>query len=87
MAVLIIPYAIAILFTIGMFRASCAMDILVDLLQAVVGLIGIPAEVVPMAILRPLTGPGSVGIILNMTNQFKESSRSAAEFVSVAIPQ
>ena len=52
-AVMIIPYVIAILFAIGMFRASGAMDFLTDLLRPVVGLIGIPAEVIPMGIVRP----------------------------------
>ncbi|MCY3595164.1 MAG: spore maturation protein [Bacteroidota bacterium] len=73
-AVMIIPYLIAILFAIGMFRASGAMDFLTDLLRPVVGLIGIPAEVIPMGIVRPLTGSGSVGIVLDMINQFGEDS-------------
>ena len=55
-AVTIIPYLIAILFAIGMFRASGAMDFLVNALDPVLALIGIPAEVVPMGIVRPLTG-------------------------------
>ncbi len=73
-AVMIIPYVIAILFAIGMFRASGAMGFLTDILRPVVGLIGIPAEVIPMGIVRPLTGSGSVGIILDMINHFGEDS-------------
>ncbi len=57
-----------------MFRASGAMGFLTDLLRPVVGLIGIPAEVIPMGIVRPLTGSGSVGIILDMINHFGEDS-------------
>ncbi len=73
-AVTIIPYLVAILFAIGMFRASGAMDFLVAALDPVLGLIGIPAEVLPMAIIRPLTGSGSAAIVADMINQFGEDS-------------
>ncbi len=73
-AVRIIPYLVAILFAIGMFRASGAMDFLIGLLRPVLGLIGFPAEVLPMAIVRPLTGSGSAGIVVDMINQYGEDS-------------
>ena len=73
-AVRIIPYLVAILFAIGMFRASGAMDFLVDTLDPVLALIGFPGEVVPMAIIRPLTGSGSAGIVVDMINQYGEDS-------------
>jgi spore maturation protein B len=73
-AVTIIPYLIAILFAIGMFRASGAMDFLVDMLDPVLALIGIPAEVVPMGIIRPLTGSGSAGLVADMIQQYGEDS-------------
>lgn len=73
-AVMIIPYLIAILFAIGMFRASGALDFLVDGLRPVLGFIGIPAEVIPMGIIRPLTGSGSAAIVLDMIGQFGEDS-------------
>ena len=73
-AVRIIPYLVAILFAIGMFRASGAMDFLIELLRPVLGLIGFPAEVLPMAIVRPLTGSGSAGIVVDMINEFGEDS-------------
>ena len=73
-AVRIIPYLVAILFAIGMFRASGAMDFLVTALRPALGLIGFPAEVLPMAIVRPLTGSGSAGIVVDMINQFGEDS-------------
>jgi spore maturation protein B len=73
-AVMIIPYLVAILFAIGMFRASGALDFLIEGLRPVLALIGIPAEVIPMAIVRPLTGSGSAAIVLDMINQFGEDS-------------
>jgi spore maturation protein B len=73
-AVRIIPYLVAILFAIGMFRASGAMDFLIVTLDPVLALIGFPAEVLPMAIVRPLTGSGSAGIVVDMINEFGEDS-------------
>ena len=73
-AVRIIPYLVAILFAIGMFRASGAMDFLVTGLNPLLSLIGFPGEVLPMAIIRPLTGSGSAGLVADMINQYGEDS-------------
>ncbi len=73
-AVTIIPYLVAILFAIGMFRASGALDALIGVLDPVLGAIGVPAEVLPMALLRPLTGSGSAGLVADMIQQYGEDS-------------
>ena len=73
-AVRIIPYLVAILFAIAMFRASGAMDAFVALLGPLTRAIGVPAEVIPMAILRPLTGSGSAAIVADMIAQYGEDS-------------
>jgi spore maturation protein B len=73
-AVRIIPYLVAILFAIAMFRASGAMDALTRVLEPVLGLIGFPAEVLPMAIIRPLTGSGSAGLVVDMVSRYGEDS-------------
>jgi spore maturation protein B len=73
-AIRIIPYLVAILFAIGMFRASGAMDFLTDVLRPVLALIGFPAEVLPMAIIRPLTGSGSAGVVAEMIQTYGEDS-------------
>ena len=65
-AIRIIPYLVAILFAIGIFRASGAMDLLVSVLSPVTNLIGMPAESVPMALMRPLSGSGSLGIMTEL---------------------
>ncbi|HOH08838.1 MAG TPA: nucleoside recognition domain-containing protein [bacterium] len=65
-AVRIIPFLVAILVAIGMFRASGAMDVFVYLLTPVTNLIGMPAEVLPAALMRPLSGSGSLGIITEL---------------------
>lgn len=73
-AVTIIPYLVAILFAIAMFRASGALEFVIDGLRPVLALIAVPAEVLPMMILRPLTGSGSAAIVLDMIGQYGPDS-------------
>lgn len=61
-AIRIIPFLVAILFAIGMFRASGAMDLFVQIISPVTNLIGMPAEALPLALMRPLSGSGSLGL-------------------------
>lgn len=65
-AVRIIPYLVAMLFAIGIFRASGAMEVLIAILTPVTNLIGMPAETLPMALMRPLSGSGSLGIMTEL---------------------
>jgi len=67
-AVRIIPYLVAILVAVGMFRASGAMAALVTPLEAVTGHLGLPAEALPMALLRPLSGSGAYGVLASIIN-------------------
>lgn len=62
-AVKIIPYLVAILVAIGIFRASGAMDGLIAALSPVLQPLGVPPEVLPMALVRPLSGSGSLGVM------------------------
>jgi len=62
-AVRIIPYLVAMLVAIGIFRAGGAMDFLIMVLKPITDLIGMPAEALPMALMRPLSGSGSLGIM------------------------
>ena len=62
-AVRIIPYLVAMLVAIGIFRAGGAMELLSSILSPVTKLIGMPAEALPMAIIRPLSGSGALGVM------------------------
>lgn len=65
-AVKIIPYLVAMLIAIGIFRAGGAMDWLIYVLKPVTNLIGMPAEALPMALMRPLSGSGSLGLMTDI---------------------
>ena len=68
-AVKIIPFLVAILVAIGMFRASGAMDLFVKIASPLTNLIGMPAEALPVAIMRPLSGSGTLGIVTELIKQ------------------
>jgi spore maturation protein SpmB len=67
-ALKIIPYLVAILTAVGMFRASGALDALVNLLGPWTSRVGLPAEALPMALLRPLSGSGAFAVLAAIIN-------------------
>jgi spore maturation protein SpmA len=67
-ALRIIPYLVAILVAVGMLRASGALDLLVGALAPVTARFGLPAEALPMALMRPLSGSGAYGILASIIN-------------------
>ncbi len=68
-AVTIIPYLVAILVAIGIFRASGAMDVLTQWLTAGVNALGMDSgwvEALPTALMKPLSGSGSRGLMIDL---------------------
>ncbi len=62
-AVRIIPYLVAILVAVGLFRASGAMEAVVGGIGGFTEKIGLPAQALPMALLRPLSGSGAYAVL------------------------
>ncbi|MCA9840816.1 MAG: spore maturation protein [Cyanobacteria bacterium HKST-UBA03] len=62
-AVKIIPYLVAILVSVAMFRASSAMDLLLVPLGKLTALVGLPIEGLTMAMMRSLSGSGAFGLL------------------------
>lgn len=72
-AVKIIPYLVAILVAIAMFRASGAMDVLTSALERAVAALGFDTEWVgalPTALMKPLSGSGSRGMMVDLMNTY-----------------
>ena len=67
-AVKIIPYLVAILVAVAMFRASGAMEATVGWLGPWTSRVGMPAEALPMALLRPLSGSGAFAVLASIIN-------------------
>lgn len=58
----ILPYLVAIFVAIGMFRASGALEYISEGMKPITSRIGMPSEVLPVALMRPLSGSGSIGL-------------------------
>jgi spore maturation protein SpmB len=65
-AVRIIPYLVAILVAIAMLRASGTLDAVTRALGPFTSLVGLPADALPMALLRPLSGSGAYAILASI---------------------
>lgn len=61
--VMLIPYLVAILVAVGMFRASGALDYITQALGPVLGAVGFPPQALPMALIRPLSGTGALAVM------------------------
>lgn len=73
-AATIVPYLVCMLAAIGMFRASGAMDWLVTVLSPATNLIGMPAEVLPMGIMRSFSGGGAIGMLTDLLETYGPDS-------------
>ncbi|MEH6308479.1 nucleoside recognition domain-containing protein [Olivibacter sp. CPCC 100613] len=68
-AIKIIPYLVGILVAVGVFRASGAMDYLVQGVRAIVSLVGIDTrfvEALPVAFMKPMSGSGARGLMIDL---------------------
>ena len=65
-AVRVIPPLVAVVVALGMLRASGAMDGLATLLAPLTSRIGIPASVLPMVLVRPLSGGAALGVVADV---------------------
>src|SRR5947207_15675432 len=65
-AVRIIPFLVGILVAIGMFRASGAMDMLTNALRPLLSRTIFPPELFPLAVLRTLSGSGSLALTADL---------------------
>lgn len=69
-AVNIIPYLVAILVSISMLRASGAIDMCGSLLSGVLTKISVPVDVLPLMIVRSLSGSAALGVFSDIANNF-----------------
>ncbi|WP_374702550.1 spore maturation protein [Bacillus sp. M6-12] len=58
----IIPFLVGMLVAISVFRASGALDFFVGLLRPLLEMIGVPAEILPLAIIRPISGSAALAL-------------------------
>jgi len=73
-AIKIIPHLVGMMVAISMFRASGAMDFLIAFVRPLFDYFGVPTEVLPLALLRPITGAGSLAYTTELIKQFGPDS-------------
>ena len=76
-AIRIIPYLVAILVAIAVFRASGAMDVLIGSIRWTIASLGVDASFVdalPTAIMKPLSGSGARGMMVDAMNTYGADS-------------
>lgn len=73
-AVKIIPFLVGMLVALGVFRASGAMDMFASALNPILTFFKVPAEIIPLAIMRPLSGGGALGIAAELIGAYGPDS-------------
>jgi spore maturation protein B len=74
MAIKLIPYLVGIYVAVGIFRESGAIDILVDLFSPILSVIKAPTEVLFLSIVRSLSGPAALGMLLEIFDKYGPDS-------------
>ena len=70
----IIPFLIGMMVAISIFRASGAMDAVISLIKPVLNVLGVPSEVVPLALIRPISGNASLGMASDLISSYGPDS-------------
>lgn len=70
----IFPYLLAMLVAIAVFRESKALDYFTTLVKPVVKLIGLPPELVPLVLVKPLSGSGALGVLSDILIKYGADS-------------
>lgn len=66
----IFPYLLAMLLAVSALRISGGMDIIIKAVTPLVKYIGLPGEVVPLTIIKPLSGSGALGVFAEILNKY-----------------
>ncbi len=70
----IIPFLIGMMVAISIFRASGAMDAVISVIKPVLNVLGVPSEVVPLALIRPISGNASLGMASDLIASYGPDS-------------
>ncbi|HEX2945108.1 MAG TPA: spore maturation protein [Clostridia bacterium] len=70
----ILPPLVGLLTAVGVFRASGALDFIIQLLLPAASLLGIPAEAMPLALMRPVSGSASLALVSDIVRMYGPDS-------------
>jgi len=66
----IFPTLVGLFLAIGALSSSGVLDLIINLLKPVLSIFEIPAEIMPLAILRPISGSGSIAVATDLMKRF-----------------
>lgn len=70
----IFPALVGLIVSIGMLRASGTLDLITRILKPLTNIISMPSEVVPLALMRPLSGSGAVAVLTDIFENYSPDS-------------
>ncbi len=71
----IFPYLLAMIIAVEIFKAANLMNLLNNLLAPLANLIGLPKELIPLIIIKPLSGSGAIGVFTDIIKEFGPDTR------------
>ena len=70
----IFPYLLAMIIAVNIFREAKLLDILNNIISPIAGVIGLPKEVIPLVLIKPLSGSGAMGILTDILKNYGPDS-------------
>lgn len=74
LAISLLPFLLGMIVSIAILRSSGALDAFITLITPVLTMIGIPPEVIPLAIIRPISGTAALGLTAELTETYGPDS-------------
>lgn len=75
----IFPYLLAMIFAVTLIRESGLMNAFIEVIRPLLSVLGIPSELVPLILIKPLSGSGALGVFTETINQY-----GADTFIGIA---
>ncbi|MGI6547289.1 MAG: spore maturation protein [Bacillota bacterium] len=73
-AVKLLPYLVAVYMAVAIFRFSGALEFLAGLANPILNWLGVPCEVLPLMVVRPLSGPAALGMAVDLMREYGADS-------------
>lgn len=70
----LLPFLVGMIVSIGILQASGAMTAFIELIEPVLTFIGVPAEILPLALVRPISGTAALGMTTDLIENFGPDS-------------
>ena len=70
----IFPYLLAMIIAVNIFREAKLLDLLNNMIAPIGGFIGLPKEIIPLVLIKPLSGSGAIGILTDIVKTYGADS-------------